>query len=100
MQNFENGIMKEVNLPTNPTICILGCGTMGRAILSGILDGSTTNGETSVSSTKTFTPKKFIACVSGEESAKRITKAFNDKVTLLTGHNVEGVREADIIILW
>src|ERR1043165_8302682 len=97
MQNFENGIMKEVNLPTNPTICILGCGTMGRAILSGILDGST---KTSVSSTKTFTPKKFIACVSGEESAQIIKREVKDNITLLIGRNVEGVSEADIIILW
>jgi pyrroline-5-carboxylate reductase len=70
---------------------------MGRAILSGILDSSnvaTTN------EASTLIPKKFIACVSGEESAQRIKEEFDDKVTLLVGNNVEGVKEADIVLLW
>ncbi|CAB4388807.1 unnamed protein product [Rhizophagus irregularis] len=52
-----------MSLPTNPTLCVLGCGTMG------------------------------------EESAQRIKEEFNDKITLLVGNNVEGVKEADIILL-
>src|SRR6266542_2612806 len=86
-----------MTLPTNPTLCILGCGTMGRAILSGILDSSNV---TTANETPTFIPKKFIACVSGEESAQRIIEAFNDKITILVKNNVEGVKESDIVLLW
>ncbi|RIA89011.1 pyrroline-5-carboxylate reductase dimerization-domain-containing protein [Glomus cerebriforme] len=85
-----------MTLPTNPTICVLGCGTMGRAILSGILDSLNVM---TASETPTFIPKKYIACVSGEESAQRITKEFNDKITVLIGQNVEGIKEADIVLL-
>ncbi|CAI2169612.1 3437_t:CDS:2 [Funneliformis geosporum] len=92
-----------MSLSTNPTICVLGCGTMGRAILSGILDGlkvtKTTSHEETASSATTYSPKKFFACVSGEESAQKITKTFNDKVTVLIGKNVEGVSDANIVIL-
>jgi len=73
---------------------------MGRAILSGILDSSNVTNVTTAGETPTFIPKKFIACVSGEESAQRIVKAFNDKITLLVENNIEGVKEADIVLLW
>lgn len=86
-----------MSLPINPTLCVLGCGTMGRAILAGILDSLNNTG--TASETPTLLPKKFVACVSGEESAQRIKKEFGDKITLLVGENVEGVKEADIILL-
>ncbi|CAG8598113.1 9854_t:CDS:2 [Funneliformis mosseae] len=87
-------------LSTNPTVCVLGCGTMGRAILSGILDClKVTTTTTSEVVDTTFAPKNFIACVSGEESGQKITKAFSDNVKVLIGNNVEGVNTADIVIL-
>ncbi|CAG8451705.1 3524_t:CDS:10, partial [Ambispora leptoticha] len=84
-----------------------GCGTMGVAILSGILDsiGDTATVETSLSSDTTnqtafFAPRKFFACVSHEESAQRLARVFTDeKVTILTRKNVTGVKESQVILL-
>lgn len=78
----------------SPAVCILGCGTMGRAILSGIFAGQDGNG------VQPYTPRKFIACVSREESGSRVTESFNDRVTLLVRENVKGVEGADVVLLW
>ncbi|CAG8513610.1 15117_t:CDS:2 [Acaulospora colombiana] len=72
---------------------------MGRVILSGIFCASKSDVQNSSGSESAFTPQKFIACVSREESGRRVTKDFGDRVTLLTGENVKGVSEADIVLL-
>ncbi|CAG8433092.1 10721_t:CDS:2 [Diversispora eburnea] len=69
---------------------------MGKAILSGIIASMMISGQ---DEDQIYKPKKFIACVSREESGARIKKTFNDKVTLLVGENVKGVNEADIVFL-
>lgn len=101
------------------TITVLGCGTMGVAILSGILSSLTSLQGTSVSGTSTPNallptrfhdvdstppklPSRFIACVKRPESAERVKKAFIEyegSVKVLTKGNVEGVTRGDIVIL-
>ena len=109
-------------MPLNkPTICVLGCGTMGIAIIRGTLDsiaGSTpsasvqsspkiSHADLSVSSTTEeeedlLRPAGFIACVSHQESAAKLKKTLGDQVRVLHGSagNVQGVSEADVILLW
>ncbi|KAF9295755.1 pyrroline-5-carboxylate reductase [Linnemannia elongata] len=108
-------------MPLNkPTICVLGCGTMGIAIIRGTLDSIT--GSASVQSspkishatTATTTtavesegeddllrPAGFIACVSHQDSAAKLKKTLGDQVKVLhgTAGNVQGVNEADVILL-
>ncbi|KAF9118833.1 delta 1-pyrroline-5-carboxylate reductase [Mortierella sp. 14UC] len=107
-------------MPLNkPTICVLGCGTMGIAIIRGTLDsiaGSTSNSIQSspkiAHATATTTtveseeedllrPAGFIACVSHQESAAKLKKTLGDQVKVLhgTAGNVQGVNEADVILL-
>lgn len=101
------------------TITVLGCGTMGVAILSGILSSLTSLQSTSVSGTSTPNallptrfhdvdgtppklPSRFIACVKRPESAERVKKAFIEyegSVKVLTNRNVDGVTRGDIVIL-
>lgn len=101
------------------TITVLGCGTMGVAILSGILSSLTSLQSTNVSGTSTPNallpthfhdvdgtppklPSRFIACVKRPESAERVKKAFigyEGSVKVLTKGNVDGVTRGDIVIL-
>ncbi|KAG0635256.1 pyrroline-5-carboxylate reductase dimerization-domain-containing protein [Tuber brumale] len=112
--------------PDSLTLTILGCGTMGVAILSGILSSLSTTSFSrlpSASGTSTPTggallptrfhdasrtptrlPSKFIACVKRPESASRVRRAFEGlagapTVEVYTGRNLEGVRRADVVIL-
>ncbi|WPH03098.1 pyrroline-5-carboxylate reductase [Acrodontium crateriforme] len=89
------------------TLTVLGCGTMGIAILGGILDSlSTKQPESSSSSDSTpkRLPTKFNTCVRRQESAKRIKnelggyEAFKN-VTSYENNNIGPVKEADIVLL-
>jgi len=71
---------------------------MGIAIISGILDAGSPSSSSSSSNGNTQ-PSKFLACVSTEESAKKVKDIFGDKVTVLRDNNLAAVREADVIIL-
>ncbi|OBZ75041.1 Pyrroline-5-carboxylate reductase [Grifola frondosa] len=103
------------------TLCILGCGTMGVAILSGVLaslDGkaafaapqakweSHTPGTTTPHTLEDESlPSRFIACVSREESSKKLSTAFvtagtlGRSVEIVAERNVEAAREANVVIL-
>lgn len=101
------------------TITVLGCGTMGVAILSGILSslaslrsapasGASTPNPLlpthfpDAESTPPVLPSKFICCVKRPESAERVKKAFVDyveSVKVLTKGNVEGAAAGDVILL-
>ncbi|ETI28095.1 pyrroline-5-carboxylate reductase [Cladophialophora carrionii CBS 160.54] len=101
------------------TLTILGCGTLGIAILSGILsslsestvshapspaypDSGTATPTTEAPSTPQRTPTNFIACVRRPESAKRIklaVQAYRPAVTVLQNENVKGTQNADVVIL-
>ncbi|KAL8847759.1 MAG: hypothetical protein Q9221_007207 [Calogaya cf. arnoldii] len=99
------------------TLTVLGCGTLGIAILSGILaslsSGSSSGPSSSPSGTTTpaaqqeddlpsRVPSRFIACVTRDASAKRVKAALSDhlsSVTVLQNENLKGVQEADVILL-
>lgn len=96
---------------------------MGIAVLSGViasLDSSTNQAtpqkwESHTPGTLTPTdpyaadetlPSRFIACVSRQESAKKLQSLFfnlgslGPGVEVLVGENVRAAREADVILLW
>ncbi|KAF9566301.1 pyrroline-5-carboxylate reductase [Agrocybe pediades] len=104
------------------SLCVLGCGTMGIAVLSGVIDSLDPVSTLSKSSNQplkweshtpgTLTPvvdasvpSRFIACVSREESAKKLRKVFSDlgplgsTVEVLASKNLEAVQSADVVIL-
>ena len=107
------------------TLCVLGwysfwhhkadnSGTMGIAIVSGILDsiihpGLISNSRPSSSGTSTplpiankthRMPNKFIACVKRDESARNLRHTFDQNlVQILCRENVKGAKSADLIIL-
>ncbi|KAI0748185.1 pyrroline-5-carboxylate reductase [Daedaleopsis nitida] len=104
------------------TLCVLGCGTMGVAILSGVLaslDAKNTPSfvpqpkwESHTPGTVTpqtledeSLPSRFIACVSREETAKKLGTAFLPagnlarSVEIVRARNVEAVRQANVILL-
>ncbi|KIY47321.1 pyrroline-5-carboxylate reductase [Fistulina hepatica ATCC 64428] len=80
------------------TLCILGCGTMGIAILSGVIESYRTSRDANEPA-----PSRFIACVSPKpEEKSKVEAIFASSpipVDVWAGKNVQGVREADIVIL-
>ena len=86
-------------------------GTLGIAILSGILSSLSSVGTLARSSSGTSTPledfpsrtpSKFIACITRPQSAKRVRSELScltDSLTILQNENVRGAREADVILL-
>jgi len=95
-----------------PTICVLGCGTMGVAIIRGTLDSiagsdspkSSASLESSASEDQDslLRPAGFIACVNHEDSAAKLSKVLGDQVKVLHGAagNVQGVKESNVVLLW
>lgn len=92
------------------TVAVLGCGTMGMAIVSGVLSSSAepeANSADTPSSSLQLDPasrvtfSRFIACVSREESARRLRKhwANEPRCEVRAGGNVEACREADVVLL-
>ncbi|KAL8834486.1 MAG: hypothetical protein Q9170_003721 [Blastenia crenularia] len=100
------------------TLTVLGCGTLGIAILSGILNSlsSLSSSEPSPSPSGTSTPalqheendlparvpSRFIACVTRDASAKRVKRDLSShlsSVKVLQKQNLKGVQQADVIIL-
>ncbi|KAI9841025.1 MAG: delta 1-pyrroline-5-carboxylate reductase [Sclerophora amabilis] len=94
------------------TLTVLGCGTMGIAILSGILSSLNASGTpiispsgTSTPSTEDFPPRlprRFIACVRRPASAARIKTSLADyssSIEILQNENLRGMQEADVILL-
>ena len=80
---------------------------MGTAILTGLLKShQTSNGESmsNASGSKAHARplKHFIACVRTEKSAARLKALFDAEssmVTVLTGENLKGVQQANVIII-
>ncbi|KAH6668911.1 pyrroline carboxylate reductase [Halenospora varia] len=98
------------------TLTVLGCGTMGIAILSGILSSlyelqtpkPSFLQNQSGTSTPAFEdlpsrlPSKFIACVRRPESAKKIKtalSAYSKTVNIVQNDNVNACKEGDVILL-
>jgi len=101
------------------TLTVLGCGTMGIAILGGILDSLSSKisqysaSQTAPPTSETATaaapapqrlPTKFNACVRRQQSAKRIETELGQyeayqKVTLYKNDNLGPVHQADVVLL-
>lgn len=97
------------------TMAVLACGTMGTAILSGVLDFqlSMENGDNSKDLAATSQhgesfervplPKKYIATVGRDSTAKRLASTFSEaghsNVEVFQQRNVEAVRRSDIVLL-
>ncbi|KAI7547345.1 pyrroline-5-carboxylate reductase [Hortaea werneckii] len=95
------------------TMTFLGCGTMGIAILGGILDSLSSNvSDTSSEEAKKEEPhpqrlpKRFNACVRSEGSKNRIERELGQyksfvegNVTIYQNENLEPVRKSDIVLL-
>ncbi|MBW0506537.1 hypothetical protein O181_046252 [Austropuccinia psidii MF-1] len=103
------------------SLCVLGCGTMGVAILSGVLDSQAKpiqvpspaascpqNPSEEDSAMPPFAvsdtlPGRFITCVSRPESAKRLKKLWQDlgqpDVQVRVADNVRSVAECDVVLL-
>ncbi|KAK3177019.1 Pyrroline-5-carboxylate reductase [Lepraria neglecta] len=93
------------------TLTVLGCGTLGIAILSGILSSlsslktparSTSGTTTPSEDLPPRTPSLFITCITRPQSAKRIKAELShltDALSILQNENVRGVREADVVLL-
>ncbi|CEQ41369.1 SPOSA6832_03098, partial [Sporobolomyces salmonicolor] len=107
-------------------LCVLGCGTMGIAVLSGVLDNLSSPNPPSASSLSSESapstpmgslildananpaslPDRFIATVNRAESAKKLRRTFSDlgglgptvQVRQAT-ENVKSVQESDVILL-
>ncbi|KAJ1035185.1 hypothetical protein NDA18_000781 [Ustilago nuda] len=98
------------------TLAVIGCGTMGVAILSGVLDSqrsqqaqASASMASSVSSLHdssagddlTELPNRYIATVNRVESVRRLNKTFAQypDIEIHAGKNVQAARDADVILL-
>ncbi|KAJ1602247.1 hypothetical protein NDA14_003350 [Ustilago hordei] len=98
------------------TLAVIGCGTMGVAILSGVLDSqrsqqaqAAASMASSVSSLHnssagddlTELPNRYIATVNRVESVRRLKKTFAQypDIEIHAGKNVQAARDADVILL-
>ncbi|KAJ7582866.1 pyrroline-5-carboxylate reductase [Mycena floridula] len=104
------------------TLCVLGCGTMGIAILSGVVDSldvtsglrssaqsnkweSHTPGTVTPVAPDPSVPSRFIACVSRESSAKKLQNVFANlgplgkSIEVVASQNLKSVQESDVTIL-
>ncbi|MCJ1379461.1 delta 1-pyrroline-5-carboxylate reductase [Xylographa soralifera] len=114
MANLLNGTNTSKAQSGAMTLTVLGCGTLGTCIVSGILSSlsdlqhptlhsSTPSGFTTPAKDILETiPRRFIACVTSPTSARRIEKALSaltDDLTILQNDNLRGVREADVVLL-
>ncbi|KAE8353455.1 pyrroline-5-carboxylate reductase dimerization-domain-containing protein [Aspergillus coremiiformis] len=75
------------------TLCILGCGNLGGAILKSLLHGSTDE-----QNAIPFT--RFIACVRSQESEDRLTAQFIDDPHVVVSRDAkQAVDESDVVVL-
>ncbi|KAH9903687.1 pyrroline-5-carboxylate reductase [Xylariomycetidae sp. FL2044] len=96
------------------TLTVLGCGTMGIAILSGILASlqemagprplqtPTSGTSTPRDEVPSRLPSRFIACVRRPESAKKVKQALwahSAAVKVVQNDNVAAVMRAEVVIL-
>ncbi|CZT20715.1 related to Pyrroline-5-carboxylate reductase [Ramularia collo-cygni] len=85
------------------TLTVLGCGTMGIAILGGIMHAL--NNPTSSpgdAPTPEKLPTKFRACVRSLESVRRVQEElgkYNAKLSLFEGENVKAVQGSNVVLL-
>lgn len=89
---------------------------MGIAILSGVIESLDTSSRqhngfpkweshtpgtvTPVGSPDATVPTRFLACVSREETAKKLRCIFGENVEVLAGQNLQAIQQADVVLLW
>ena len=98
---------------------------MGIAILSGVIDSLDTSSKfrdgfpkweshtpgtltpvRSLDNPDNSIPSRFLACVSREETARKLKKIFNDlgqlgsAVEVFASNNAEPAQSADVVLLW
>lgn len=101
----------------------LGCGTMGVAIISGVLasieakerfipdtsakwESHTPGTSTPTGSPDDTIPSRFIATVSREETVKKLQTTFSTAgslgqyVEVVAGENISAVAASDVVLLW
>lgn len=102
------------------SLCVLGCGTMGISVLSGVIDSLKTPRTLSPSNSAPQTPaveshselgssiesslpERFITCVSRPESARKLKKRWSDlgrdDIEVRVSENVRSVAECEVILL-
>ncbi|SAM61344.1 probable PRO3-delta 1-pyrroline-5-carboxylate reductase [Ustilago bromivora] len=98
------------------TLAVIGCGTMGVAILSGVLDSQRSQQaqaaasmaspvsslhDSSAGDDLTELPNRYIATVNRVESVRRLKKTFAHypDIEIHAGKNVQAARDADVILL-
>ncbi|KAI0115797.1 pyrroline-5-carboxylate reductase dimerization-domain-containing protein [Nemania sp. FL0031] len=94
------------------TMAVLGCGTMGIAILSGILTSlqemsgprplQTSGNSTPRDEIPSRLPSRFLACVRCPDSAKRVKQALwahSSNVKVVQKDNVAAVMKAEVVLL-
>ncbi|KAL1955868.1 hypothetical protein VTO42DRAFT_8026 [Malbranchea cinnamomea] len=102
MPEHVNGNGVGVGQKLGLTLTVLGCGTLGTAILSGIFASLSESKGPSEAAPQHPIPNRFIACVRGSSSAERIREALSDydlPLTILQSDNIRGATEGDVIIL-
>ncbi|GAA6004307.1 pyrroline-5-carboxylate reductase [Rhodotorula paludigena] len=90
-------------------LCVLGCGTMGVAVLSGVihnLASASSFNHDSAKPEQDARPDRFIATVNRAESAQKLRKTFDALGELgkrvevrQSADNVQSVRESDVVLL-
>ncbi|KAI9731587.1 MAG: delta 1-pyrroline-5-carboxylate reductase [Cirrosporium novae-zelandiae] len=85
------------------TLTVLGCGTLGTAIFSGIFASLVNlSASTSQNEEPPQIPTRFVACIRPDESPAQIHKTldkYNIDLTIHQGENLKGITAADVVIL-
>jgi len=84
------------------TLTVLGCGTLGSAILLGVLDSLSTADSSNSEELPSRLPSKFIACVRSSKSVDRLSRLLGHhlkSVKSVQNGNVEACQEADVVLL-
>ncbi|KAI5300300.1 hypothetical protein KEM56_002565, partial [Ascosphaera pollenicola] len=87
----------------NVTLAVIGCGTMGIAVLGGVL-ASIQEARSSGAETKTdgLVPNRFLACVRSDASAARIRDTlgkYDTPLEIIQNDNIRAINEADAVLL-
>ncbi|KAI7781446.1 pyrroline-5-carboxylate reductase [Diaporthe eres] len=78
------------------SLCILGCGNLGTAILTSLIEASGKEGGS-------LKINRFIACVRSEQSEKRLRDKFTgvsgDRLRISRNDNANAVKDSDVVLV-
>ncbi|KAL2863346.1 pyrroline-5-carboxylate reductase [Aspergillus lucknowensis] len=91
-------------METNLTLAIIGCGNMGSAILSGILDADATTTTTTNTTSKESPFSRIIACTGTQASAEKLRKRYAGHASSIvldfrSGDNCAAAAQSDVVML-